>query len=288
MPALQTAPEEGLREGLRQLGYVEGNNIAIDWRRSSGTPQELLSIASALARAKVALIVTTGAPATRAALKATQLPVVFAPVGDAVENGFATSLARPGGNASGVTAEGNLLAAKRLELLTEALPAARRFGYLMNSSSPIESLRLGSAKKAAAALRVEVTAFDARSDSEVDHALSDITHSKVQGVFISPDLLLLANKSKIAATMRTAKLPAMFPLREYHDEGVLMSYGIDLKESMRRAAPYVDKILRGAKPADIPIEQVSKFELIVDLRVARQMGIRLPQDLLLLADEVIR
>lgn len=288
MPPLATSPEEGLRQGLRDLGYVEGKNLVIEWRRSGSSVEELRPLAVELGRANVQVIVTPGAPATRAALEATRLPVVFAPVGDAVANGFAASLARPGGRATGVTAEGNELIAKRLELLKLALPKVRRIMYLMNSSSPVEHQRVSSATQAARTLAVELVPLDARNEAELDAALRTFAHPDARAIIVSADLLFLANKSKIAAAIRKARLPAMVALREYHEDGVLMSYGIDLRESMRRAAAYVDRIVKGAKPAELPIEQVSKFELVVDLRVARELGITVTQDLLLRADEVLR
>jgi putative tryptophan/tyrosine transport system substrate-binding protein len=288
MPPLATAPEEGKRQGLRELGYVEAKNLVIEWRRSTGSLEDLHALAADLAQANVQVIVTPGAPGTRAALEATHLPVVFAPVGDAVANGFAASLARPGGKATGITAESNQLSAKRLELLKAAVPKARRIIYLMNTSSPVERQHVEAIKQAARTLRVELLAIDARDESELDRALRTSARSDAGGILLPADLLLLANKARIAAAIRKARLPAMAALREYQEDGVLMSYGIDLKESMRRAAAYVDKILRGAKPAELPVEQVSKFDLVIDLRAARELGIHVPQELLLRAEEVLQ
>ncbi len=288
MPPLASSPEEGLRQGLRELGYVEGKSIVIEWRRSAETEEQLKLLAMDLARSKVDLIVAVGGTAARAALTATTLPVVLAPVGDAVGSGFAASLAKPGGNSTGVSAESTELIAKRLELLRVLVPRAPRIVFLMNSSDPIGARLLESAQQAARTLHVQLVTLDARNAGELDAALRALPRSEAGGVLVPADLLFLANKAKIASAIRKARLPAMVSLREYHDDGVLMSYVVDLKEAMRRAAPYVDKILRGAKPSELPIEQVSKFELVIDLRVAREMGITVPQELLLCADEVIR
>jgi len=288
MPALATLPEEGLREGLRALGYVEGKNILIEWRRSAGPAEDLRLLAAGLAGSKVELIVAVGAPASRAALDATSLPVVFAPVGDPVGTGFAASLPRPGGRGTGVAVESTELMAKRLELLRLAVPRARRVVFLMNSTNPITAPQLEAVQRAARALGVTVVPLDARNVGELDAALHALPRSEAGAVLVPADLLFLANKTKIAQAIRKARLPGMVSLREYHDDGVLMSYGVNLNDTMRRAAAYVDKILKGAKPSDIPIEQVSRFELVIDLRVARDIGIQIPQDLLLRADEVIR
>ena len=288
MPPLATSPEEGLRQGLRELGYVEGKSILIEWRRSAATGEQLQLLATDLAKSKVDLIVAVGAPAARAALAATTLPVVLAPVGDAVGSGFAASLARPGGNSTGVSVESTELIAKRLELLRVLAPRVARIVFLMNSSNPIGARTLESAQQAARMLHVQLVTLDARNAGELDAALRALPRSEAGGVLVSADFLFLANKAKIASAMRKARLPAIVALKEYHDDGVLMSYGVDLKEAMHRAAVYVDKILNGAKPSEIPIEQVSKFELIIDLRVAREMGIAVPQELLFRADEVIR
>jgi putative tryptophan/tyrosine transport system substrate-binding protein len=288
MPALMTAPEEGLRQGLRELGYVEGRDMFIEWRRSAGTAEELRSIAANLAGTNVELIVTVGAPASRAALDATSLPVVFAPLGDPVGTGFAASLSRPGGRGTGVAVESTELIAKRLELLRLAVPRARRIVFLMNSANPIMARQLEAVQTAARALGVTLVPLDARNAGELEVALHTISLSEAGGVLVPADLLFLTYKTKIAQTMRRARLSAMVSLKEYHADGVLMSYGVNLREAMHRASVYVDKILKGTKPSEIPIEQVSKFELVIDLRVAKEIGITVPQDLLLRADEVIR
>lgn len=286
-PAVSTL-EEGLRQGLRQFGYIEGKNLVIEWRRSTGADEEFRRLATELVRAKVDLIVASGSTAAGAALAATTLPVVFAPVGDPVASGFVASLAKPGGNGTGVSIVSTELIAKRLEFLRLVAPRARRIIYLMNSSNPLAALQLEEAHKAARTLAVELVPVDVHSAAEIDRALRTIRPSTADGVLVSGEFLFLENKATIVRSVRRLRLPAMFPLKQYHDDGALMSYGTNLNEVMRHAAVYVDKILKGAKPSELPVEQVSKYELIIDLRVARAMGIQVPQDLLLRADEVIR
>ncbi|MGH8767267.1 MAG: ABC transporter substrate-binding protein [Burkholderiales bacterium] len=282
-----TTLEEGLRQGLREHGYVEGKSIIIEWRRSAGTDEELRSLAADLAGSKVDLIVAPGSPAARAAMEKTAIPVVFMS-GDPVAAGFAVSLARPGGNGTGVSVVTPEMTQKRMEFLKEVVPNARRVAYLRNPTNPLSGPLLNEAKTAAHTLGVALEVFDARNVGELDASLDAMRRSKADGFLVAQDLFLLANKSKICRAMRKTKRPAVFPVREYHDEGVLMSYGANLKEAMRRAAAYVDKILKGAKPSELPIEQLSSYEFVVNLRVAREMGIDVPQSILLRADEVIK
>jgi putative ABC transport system substrate-binding protein len=287
-PTFATSPyPAGLRDRLRELGYIEGKNLVIEWRLSAGRDEELHSLAVELARSKVDVIVAGTTQAAHAALEATTVPVVFVS-GDPVASGLAASLARPGGNGTGVSIVLTELTAKRLEFLHQLAPRARRIVYLMNSSNPIGPPQLEAAKKAARTLGVQLVTLDARNEAELDAALRAIAKHSGDGFVATVDALFRANKSKVARAVRKARLPAMFPSREYHDDGVLMSYGANTKEVGRKMAVYVDKILRGAKPADLPVEEMSTYELIIDLRVARELGLEVPQALLARADEVIR
>jgi len=291
IPAVVNSPlEEGLPDGLREHGYVEGNSIAIEWRRAAGGgDQELRSLAAELAHAKVELIVTFGSSATRAALQATTtLPVVFTVVGDPVGSGFAASLARPGGNGTGLSNLSPELTAKRLELLHELVPQARRIGCLVNSSSPVGPLQFEAGQRTARVLAMEFVKLNATNEAEVDAVARAIPRSSLNAILITGDILFIANGSKIASAIRKGKLPAVAPAREYLDNGPLLSYGPNNREAAHMAATYVDKILKGAKPAELPIEQLSKYELVIDLRAARAVGIPVPRELLLRADEVIR
>ena len=280
--------QELLRDGLRERGYVEGKNIVIDWRPGSTNDEEMQAQATALIRSKVDVIVTFGTPATRAALAATKaIPIVFS-AGDPVATGFAVSLAKPGGNATGLSALTTELISKRLELLHQVAPRARHVAYLMNSSNPAGPLQLKEVQKAVRALGVQLITLEARNAAELDTALQSLSRSGADSLLVTADVMLQANKSKIARAVRQARLPTMVPYRNYLDAGILMSYGPNLKDLTLRVAGYVDKILKGAKPADLPIEQVSNYELIIDQRVARELGIKVPQELLYRADEVIR
>ena len=289
-PPVATSPmEKALSEALRGLGYIEGTDITVEWRRSTtGEEEEYRSLAAELVASRVELIVASGSLAARAALTETTVPVVFAPAGDPVETGLAKSLAKPQGNGTGISIQARDLIAKRLELLRAFVPHARRIIYLGNSSAPIAMGVLDGAKKAARTLGVKLITLDARNAGDLEAALRAIPASEADGMVVTGDLLLMAHKAKIAEAVRQARLPAMFPVKEYHTEGVLMSYGPNLTVAMGRAAVYVDRILRGAKPSDLPIEQISKFEFIIDLRVARALKLNPPQALLLRADEILR
>jgi putative tryptophan/tyrosine transport system substrate-binding protein len=279
--------EEFLRQALRDLGYIEGKNIAIESRRSSASERELQSLASELVRSKVDVIVTAGSPTARAVLAATAtIPVVFS-AGDPVATGLVTSLVKPGGNATGVSVLSTELMAKRVDFLHQLAPRARRVACLMNSSNPIAPLQLEEAQKAARAFGMRLIALDARNEAELDAELHKLPRLSVDGFLVTVDLFLMASKSKIARAVRKARLPAIYPYREYLGEGTLASYGPNLNETARKLAAYVDKILKGAKPGDLPIEQLSKYELVIDLRAARELNIKVPQELLYRADEVI-
>ena len=286
-PLLTTSPEEGLRQGLAELGYVEGRNLIIERRRAESS-DGLRSAAEDLVRSKVNLIVAFGTQAARAALSATAtIPVVYIS-GDPVGTGLAESLAHPGGNSTGVSTLATELIPKRMELLQQAAPHVRRVILLGNPGSPLQAGVLKEARKAGEALHMQIVAVDARNAVELDVALRGLQHRASDGFMVSSDVLFLGNRAKVAAAVARAKLPGMFPGRDYHDAGVLMSYGTSTKEMGRQAAGYADKILKGAKPADLPIEQSSKYDLVIDLRVAHKLGLKVPQELLFRADEVIR
>ena len=290
IPPVKASPlEQGLREGLQELGYVEGKDIVIELRRStSGSEEELRSLATDLAASNVDLIVASGSLAARVAARNTKLPVVFAPAGDPVETGLAASLAKPEGNATGLSVMATELISKRVQFLREIAPHVRRLVYLGNSSSPFGVRAVEAAKKAAQTVGLKLMTVDARSTAELDVALRAIRKSGADGVVVAGDLLFLANKTKITEAIRNANLPAIYPLKEYHDDGALISYGPNLKEAMRRAVVYVDRILKGAKPSELPIEQISRFELIISMRAARALKLKVPPELLLRADEVIQ
>jgi ABC-type uncharacterized transport system substrate-binding protein len=279
---------EGFRQGLRELGYIEGKNIVIDWRRGE-TGQEWRALADGLVNAKVDVIVASGTPAADATIRATAtIPVVFANIGDPVASGFAASLARPGRNGTGVSINTTELYPKRVEFLHQLAPKARRITYLVNSSNPIAARVFKEAEIAARTLGVRLQTLDARNGRELDALLQTLRKKPPDAILVGGDQLYLANKGKVAATVRKTRTPAIFPFDDFHENGALMSFGPSLREAGRLAAVYVDKILKGAKPADLPIQQISRFELIIDLRLAREQGINVPQELLFRADKVIQ
>ena len=283
-----TSMEEGLRQGLHELGYIEGKNIVIDWRRSTGTLEELRLLATDLIRSKVDLIVVVGSSATQAAMETTNtVPVVFH-VGDPVASGFALSLARPGGNGTGVSVISTELTAKRLEILHQLIPRSKEIAYLRNPSNPAAQQLLEEVRKAARALGLRVAVLDAKNVREIDIALDKMRRNAVNGCLVGGDLLYISERGRISRSIRKSGQPSVFPYLEFHEDGALMSYGPSLKSTMRSVSTYVDRILKGAKPGELPIEQISKFQLVIDERVAKEMGITVPMELLLRADEVIR
>jgi putative ABC transport system substrate-binding protein len=282
------ADREGFRQGLRELGYIEGKSINIEWRRAH-TGQESLALADGLVKEKVDVIVASGTPAADAAMRATAtIPVVFANIGDPVTSGFVASLARAGRNGTGVSIDSTELYPKRVEFLHQLAPKAKRITYLVNSSNPIAARMLEETKIAARTLGIRLQILDARNAVELDAVLQTLRKNSPEAILVGGDGLYLANKGKVAATVRKTRTPAMFPYDDYHEHGALMSYGPSLSEAGRLAAGYVDKILKGATPSGLPIQQISRFELIIDLRLAREQGINVPQELLFRADKVIQ
>ena len=280
--------EVGLREGFREQDYVEGRDMVIEWRHIGGSVEDARPHVAELVRSKVALILAPNTSSARAAMEATStIPIVFLSA-DPVATGLVRSMARPGGNATGISAASSELVAKRLDLLHQVLPRVRRVAFLRNPSNVSTPKQSAEAQKAARQLGLQLEAFDARNAAEIDASLRAIQRSAPGAILIASDQWLLKEKARIASAIRKARIPAMFPWKEYHEDGALMSYGPDLKEIWRRAAFYVVRILKGANPAELPVEEVSKFDLVFDLRVARELKIEVPQELLYRADEVIR
>jgi ABC-type uncharacterized transport system substrate-binding protein len=280
--------EEELRRSLRDLGYIDRKTVAIELREADGTHEELRSKAEDLVRSNAELIVTWGIPATRAVLDATQtVPIVFC-VADPVATGMVESLAKPGGNATGVALLVPGLTAKRLELIRQLVPHAHRIAYLRNPSNPVADRQFAVARQAARTMGVELVALDARDTREVQMALEALSPKGLDALLVSGERLFRKERGLIARVVRRAKLPTIFPWREGVQEGAVMSYAWNPKDAARRIAAYVDRIRKGAKPADLPVEQVSEYQLVINLSIARELGIDVPQSLLLQADEVIR
>jgi putative ABC transport system substrate-binding protein len=235
------------------------------------------------------LIVTFGTPAALAVLEATKIiPVVFASVGDPIATGLVAHLARPEANGTGVSLLSSELGAKRLDLLRQLVPRARRVGYLTALANPSNAVQAKSVQAAARSLGIKLDTYDARNAGDIESALLAIPWKSTDGMLIGSDPIFQAEAARISKAVRAGRVPAVFPWPDFHEYRVLMSYGPDLRNVASRAAYYVDKILRGAKPSDLPVEQVSQVDLIIDLRVARELGIKVPQELLFRADRVIR
>jgi putative ABC transport system substrate-binding protein len=279
---------DGFHQGLRELGYVEGTNILVEWRNASAD-DELPALAAELVRMKVDVIVTSSTPAARAAVEATKsIPIVFTATGDPVATGLVASLARPGHNATGVSIMTTELVSKRLDFLHQLAPQARRVVFLANFGNPSTQAARASLHASAQSLGIKLEPLDVRRPQQLADALRSAAWKSADAALISGELSHLGHGAMIAQAVRAARKPAIFPWREYHEYGVVMSYGPVLKDVLGRGAYYVDKILKGANPSELPVEQISKFDLVIDLRAARSMGIVVPKTLLYRADEVIR
>jgi ABC-type uncharacterized transport system substrate-binding protein len=281
-------PWQPLRMGLRDLGYVEGKSIAFEERSSQGRPERFSALASELVRLNVNAIVTWGTPATLAAKQATtSIPIVMTSTGDPVGSGLVSSLAHPGGSVTGLTVLGPGLAAKRLELLKEAVPNMSRVAFLWNPANPDQKSSFNEVQGGARALGVTLQSVEARSREELEQALAMMKQSRPSALLMTADGVHQRYIGRIVAFTSETRLPAMYQLKEAVDRGGLMSYGASLPDLGRRAATYVDRILKGAKPAEIPVEQPTKFELVINLKTAKALGLTIPQTLLLRADQVI-
>jgi ABC-type uncharacterized transport system substrate-binding protein len=272
---------------LRELGWIEGRTITLEYRWSEGRAERFVQIAAEFVRLKVDVIVTSGTPQVLAAKQTTSvIPIVFARTGDPVANGLVASLARPGGNVTGLSSQVDDLAGKRLELLREVVPGLRRVAILANVGNPFSVMELGEGQAAARTLGLEFDALEIRRAEDIVPAFEAIK-GRVEAIYVCPDGLVDANKIRNNTSAMGARLPTMYAYREYVEAGGLMSYGPNLPDLYRRSADYVDKILRGAKPGDIPVEQPTKFDLIINLTTAKALGFELPPTLIARADEVI-
>jgi len=278
---------EVFRQGLRELGYIEGHNIVIEYRAAEDRTR-LAELATELVQQNVDVIVGQQ-PGARAAKQATgTVPIVFAFSGDPVEAGFVASLARPGGNMTGITWLAFELVGKRLELLREAVPKVSRVAVLANPAHPGEQRELMETQSTARALRTTLLYHQLKAMGDFTAAFDAITRENVDAFLVFPDLLTLGQSKQIAEFAVKRRLPSMFGWKEYVEAGGLMGYGPNREETSRRIPVYVDKILKGAKPADLPVEQPTKFELIVNLKTARQIGLTIPPNMLARADKVIK
>jgi putative ABC transport system substrate-binding protein len=272
---------------LRELGWVEGRTIAVEYRWAEGRTERAAEIAAEFAQRKVDVIVTSGTPQVVAAMQATSvIPIVFATAGDPVGSGLVASLARPGGNVTGLATLAADLAGKKLVLLREVVPGLRRLAIMGNVGNPFTVLELSEVKAAAATLGLEAVSLEIRQAPNIAPAFETLKGG-VEALYVCTDALANANRIRINTLALGARLPTMHGSRDYVEAAGLMSYGANFPDLFRRAGNYVDRILRGAKPADIPVEQPTKFDLVVNLITATALGITVPPTLLARADEVI-
>jgi putative ABC transport system substrate-binding protein len=292
-PGSPTEPDphlEAFRQGLRELGYVEGQNLIIEYRYAEGGDDRLADLAAELVRLQVDVIVTWGSVAIRAAQHATRtIPIVMAGTNDPVGDGLLASLAHPGGNTTGFSNLTVELAGKRLELLKEAVPHIARIAVLVNPDNPPAKSLLNSLTVAARELRLHLHVVELRRAEELDAAFAAMPQEGADALIVGSDpVRMYSLRGRIADLAAKSRLPAMYEWREYVAAGGLMSYGPSLPDIHRRTATYVDKILKGAKPADLPVEQPVKFDLVINLKTAKALGLTIPPTLLFQADEVIK
>jgi putative tryptophan/tyrosine transport system substrate-binding protein len=288
-PSVISDRTEAFRQGLRELGHVEGKNIVIEWRYAEGKPDRVSEVATELVRLKVDLIVTTGPPVTRSAKEATStIPIVMAQDPDPVGNGFVASLARPGGNITGLSTLAPEISGKQLELLKEIVPKLSRVAVLGTSTRPGNAQSLRELELAAGTFGVRLQYLDVLAVKDIETAFRAAAKERADAILLLVSFVLNSQRKQIADLAIKSRLPAMYYNPEWVEDGGLMSYGVSFSDLYRRAAMYVDKILKGTKPADLPVEQPKKFEFIVNLKAAKQIGLTIPPNVLVRADRVIK
>jgi len=280
---------EAFRKSLREIGYVEGQNIAIDYRFAEGRFDRLPQLAAELVQLKVDIIVAGSVSGALATKKASgSIPIVFVGIGDPVANGLVASLARPGGNVTGMTLQSVDTAPKQLELLKEAFPKVVRVAVLSNPANPDSGPSIKGMEVAARSLGVQLRVVEVRDPTEFEKAFAAIRSERAGALMVLNDITFNTHRGRIVELAAKGRLPTMYGFREFVDAGGLMSYGAGLPDIYRRAAIFVDKILKGRKPADLPVEQPMKFEFVINLRAAQQIGLTIPQSVLFRADKVIK
>ena len=283
-----TARTEAFLKGLRDLGYTEKQNIVVEWRSADETWDRLPALAAELVRLKVAVIVTAEGPATLAAKKATStIPIVMAQSGDPVAIGVVASLAHPGGNVTGMSTLSTELPGKQVELLKEAVPQLSRLAVLSNPANPLSEAAWKHVQQAARALGLQLQTVTVRDPKEFAGAFSAMTKARANGLVVLPDPMFLTQRKEIADYAAKSRLPAVYGIPEHAEAGGLMAYAASRTDSFRRAATYVDKILKGAKPADLPVEQPTIFELVLNGKAAKALGIKFSNSILVRTDRVI-
>jgi len=280
---------EAFRQGLRELGYVEGHNIALVIRSPEQGPEQLPDLAAELVRLKVDVIVTAGTVGAQAAQQATRtIPIVMALSADPVETGLVSSLARPGGNTTGLSLISRELSGKRLELLRAVVPRVSRIAVLFDPTDPGGAVQMRETEAAARALGVQLQRLDVRGPGDFEKAFQAATRGRAGALLVFDAALTFSYRTQIVDLASKNRLPAMYGLTGLAEAGGLMSYGANIVDMYRRAAVYVDKILKGAKPADLPVEQPTRFELVINMKTAKTLGLTFPQSILIRADQVIQ
>jgi len=290
-PATESARAQGIRLALRELGYIEGQNVAVEYRYAEGKQNRRPALIAELVRMVDIIVVAGGAEMVRAAKTATKtIPIVMVGAGaDPVEAGLVESLARPGANVTGITNLEGQLGGKRLELLKEAVPKVVRVAVLYEQSNPGAALEVKEVMPAAArTLGLTIEPWEVRAADDFEKVLAALNKERPDGLYVSPGTLARDNSKRIAGFALKSRLPSVYVIRKSVDAGGLMYYGADLADSYRRVAVYVDRILKGARPADLPVEQPTKFELVINLKTAKQIGVTIPQRVLARADQVIK
>src|SRR5215831_14230255 len=288
-PSADAARYEAFRQSLRELGYVEGKNIVIEARNAEGKSDRFPALVAELVRLKVDVIVTSGANTTRVAKEATTtIPIVFAQDGDPVANGFVASLARPGGNLTGLSTLSPELNGKRLELLKEIVPKLSRVAILGTSTVPGHARFLKETEPAAGALRLQLQFLDVLDPKDIETGFRAASKGRADAILMLAGPVLGSQRAQVVDHAEKSRVPAIYPQTEYTEAGGLMYYGTNTPDLFRRAATYVDKILKGAKPADLPVEQPTKFEFVINLKTAKQIGITIPPNVLAQADKIIK
>ena len=288
-PSATALWHQAFRQGLRDLGWVEGKNISIEYRYAEGRSDRLPDLAADLVRLKLDIIVVSSGTDALAAKNATRaIPIVMASAGDPVAIGLVESLARPGGNITGLSQIAPELAGKRLELLKEIVPKLSRVAVLWNPQGRTSTVSWKEIQLPARELGVKLHSLEVRSVNDFDKTFEDATRAGAGALVIMPDPLFVTNLKRIADFAATSRLPSISHLTEFVDSGGLVAYGPDRSDMFRRAAAYVDKILKGTKPADLPVEQPTKFEFVINLKTAKQIGLTIPPNVLVRADRVIR
>jgi putative ABC transport system substrate-binding protein len=286
--ALSAPNFNAFRRGLRELGYIEGQNYVVEYRSADGRTERFADLAAELVGLRVDIIVTRGTPAARAAKEATtNIPVVMAAIGEPLGVGVVTSLARPGGNVTGFSAFTTELSGKRVEILSEAFPSISRVGFLNNMSNPISPPQWEMTKTAARSLGIEAELLDVRTEDDVRRAFDAVVRLKLGALLVAVDAVTQAYGQLIVDHAARIKIPVLYASREFVDAGGLMTYSVNYPHLYYRAAGVVDKIFKGARPSDLPVEQPTKLELVVNLKAAKGIGLTIPETFLARADEVI-